>query len=112
LLKNGASGFMEWEGYDSYYEHHYPSLFSYWGILGYNPSSKIYSPRKHFYAIQQVSKYVKPGSYRIDAEGGDSLSIVAFHDTVNNKIIITGLNPKNREIYTGRIICGFTSSKN
>jgi hypothetical protein len=111
LLKNGASGFMEWEGYDSYYEHHYPSLFSYWGILSYDPDSKIYSPRKHFYAIRQLSKYVKPGSYRIDATGGDSLNIVAFHDTVNNKIIFSGLNPKSRDVLLDGLFADFPINK-
>ncbi|HUQ65705.1 MAG TPA: CehA/McbA family metallohydrolase, partial [Flavitalea sp.] len=93
LLKNGASGLMEWEGYDSYYEHHYPSLFSYWGILGYDSSAKIYTPRKHFYAIRQITDYVTPGSYRLECNGGDSIHTVAFYDTVKNKIIIAGINP-------------------
>ena len=64
LLKNGASAALAWEGYDSYYEHHAPSLFSYWGMLGYEPKTKTYFPRKNFYAIQQVSKFVTPGSWQ------------------------------------------------
>ena len=65
LLKNGASAAIAWEGYDSYYEHHAPSLFSYWGMLGYEPQTKTYFPRKNFYAIQHVSKFVLPGSWQI-----------------------------------------------
>ena len=69
LLKNGAGAAIEWEAYDSYYEHHAPSLFSYWGILGYDPATKTYLPRKHFYAIQQVSKFVSPGSFQLAVSG-------------------------------------------
>ena len=31
----------------------------------YDPKTKTYSPRKHFYAIQQVSKFVSPGSCQV-----------------------------------------------
>jgi len=62
ILQHGASAGVAWEGYDSYYEHHAPSLFSYWGILGYNAGNKTYFPRKHFYAISQLSKFVRPGT--------------------------------------------------
>jgi len=97
LLKNGANACLVWEGYDSYYEHHAPSLFSYWGILGYNPLTKTYSPRKHFYAIEQVSRFVLPGSYQISvSETGDSLNILASYDTVSHRISIVGINNKNR----------------
>lgn len=95
LLRNNAAGFMEWEGYDSYYEHHYPSLFSYWGILGYNPETRDYTPRKHFYTIQQITTFVKPGSYRIAAEGADSLRPVAFYDSATGKMTLVGMNMKN-----------------
>ncbi len=103
LLRNGASGFMEWEGFDSYYEHHYPSLFSYWGILGYNPSTKTYSPRKHFYTIKQVSKYVTPGSTRISMEGPADLNAVAFVDSSNTRMIITGINENGAFPFKGTV---------
>ncbi|MHA4809764.1 CehA/McbA family metallohydrolase [Flavitalea flava] len=65
LIQHGASAGLAYEGYDSYYEHHVPSLFSYWGILGYDSLNKAYAPRKHFYAISQLSRFVLPGSFRI-----------------------------------------------
>ena len=93
LLKNGATAAIEWEGYDSYYEHHAPSLFSYWGILGYNPKTKTYSPRKHFYAIQQVSKFISPGSFQVAVSGKkDSLSVLAFQDSASGNLTIVGIN--------------------
>lgn len=93
LLQHGAAAAIEWEGYDSYYEHHAPSLFSYWGILGYDPVTKTYSPRKHFYAIQQVSKFVMPGSRQIQVKvETDSLRILAFQQSFANNITIVGIN--------------------
>jgi O-glycosyl hydrolase len=93
LLKHGATAAIEWEGYDSYYEHHAPSLFSYWGILEYHPDTKTYTPRKHFYAIQQVSKFVSPGSFELAVSGKkDSLTVLAFYDTSLNNITIVGIN--------------------
>jgi hypothetical protein len=94
LLKNNASGLMEWEAYDSYYEHHYPSLFSYWGIFGYNKETKDYTPRKHFHTIRQITKYVEPGSWRVNVQGGDSLRMVSFYDTTSGKLTIVGMNTK------------------
>lgn len=96
LLQHRISAGISWEGYDSYYEHHAPSLFSYWGILGYNKDRNTYFPRKHFYAISQVSRFVLPGSRRIDvSDPGDSLTVVAFHDTIRHKVVLVGVNARH-----------------
>lgn len=94
LFQHNATAAIVWEGYDSYYEHHAPSPFSYWGMLAYNPSTKTYLPRKNFYAIQQVSKFVLPGSWRVDIAGsmGDSLVVLAFHDEKTKSVSIVGIN--------------------
>lgn len=93
LLQHGASAGIAWEGYDSYYEHHAPSLFSYWGILGYDTITGTYFPRKHFYAISQLSRFVLPGSVRISvSETGDSLIILAFRDMLSHKVSMVGVN--------------------
>lgn len=93
FLGNNATACLVWEGYDSYYEHHAPSLFSWWGILGYNPETKTYTPRKNLFAISQVSKYVLPGSWRISvSEAADSVKILAFYDLKSQKVNIVGLN--------------------
>jgi len=97
LLKNGATAGIVWEGYDSYYEHHAPSPFSYWGMLSYEPGTKTYFPRKNFYAIQQVSRFVEPGSWQVSvSERGDSLAVLAFHDTESNRVSIVGINKRHR----------------
>jgi O-glycosyl hydrolase len=99
LIRNGASACLLWEGYDSYYEHHSPSLFSYWGILGYDSSSKVYTPRKHFYAVSQISKFITKGSWQIgisDAQKG--LHLIAFYDPASSQVTLAGINKKENEI--------------
>jgi len=81
------------------YEHHAPSPFSYWGMLEYEPKTKTYSPRKNFYAIQQVSRFVIPGSWQVSAsDPGDSLTVLAFHDAVSNRISLVGINKGHRPV--------------
>lgn len=97
FLKNGATAALVWEGYDSYYDHHAPSLFSYWGILEYNKTNKAYTPRKHFYAISQISKYVPPGSWQVELRSSDNkASALAFYNPSRNAPVIVGINRYNK----------------
>ncbi len=92
FLNGGASGAIVWEGYDSYYEHP-PSTWSLWGILAYDSVNKIYSPRKHFYALSQFSKFVPEGSVRIGTDDtARSLPVSSFYDTRSGRISVTGMN--------------------
>ena len=91
LLDHNTTGTMVWEGFDSYYEHH--SANSYWGILGYDEKTKTYFPRKHFYAHQQISRFINPGSWRIQVEGSaTNIKVQAFHDPASGRITIAGIN--------------------
>lgn len=99
LLKNGASAGIVWEGYDAIYQHP-PGGWSLWGVLGYDKNSKMYLPRKHMYAIAQVSKYVLPGSWRIGATNpGKDIELLAFHDPVSGRVTITGLNRSSGTVH-------------
>lgn len=93
LLKNGASGAIIWEGYDSYYQHP-PGGWSLWGVLGYNRDTKTYASRKHLPALAQISRFVLPGSKHIGINGTENknVTVLAFNDTVTGRITITGIN--------------------
>ena len=100
LLKNGARAALVWEGYDSYYEHHFPSTFSYWGIMGYHSDTKTYYPRKHLYAISQISKFVLPGSWQIGIHNQDtSVVALAFYDPISGRLTITGINDHDKTVH-------------
>lgn len=99
LIKKGASACLLWEGYDSYYEHHKPSLFSYWGILGYDPVSKTYTPRKHFYAVSQISKYLNPESWQLGvSDTPKELPMAAFYNPDSKRLTLAGVNNEKSEI--------------
>ncbi|MFT3705310.1 MAG: hypothetical protein QM802_23280 [Agriterribacter sp.] len=99
FLQHGATAGIIWEGYDSYYEHHAPSPFSYWGILAYNPATKTYTQRKNYYALQQISKFILPGSWRVAVSTqSDSMAVVAFYNEASKKITIAGINKSHHPI--------------
>ena len=96
LIESGARACLLWEAYDSYYSHHAPSKFSYWGVLGYDSINKKYLPRKHFYAIQQVSKFVSGNSTLLSlTKSVDSMHVLAFVDSTKHQLVITGVNAAN-----------------
>jgi hypothetical protein len=108
LFNHNASAAFIWEGYDSYYDHHAPSIFSFWGILGYDSKSHKYAPRKHFYAISQFSKFVKPDSWRLELTGAnDSLKVIAFYDGYAKKLSVIGVNAYRRPVDLGIALKNF-----
>lgn len=99
FFQHGATASLVWEGYDSYYEHHAPSPFSYWGMLAYNKEARTYTPRKNYYALQQVAGSVIPGSRRIALTGlQDSVVALAFYDSISNRLNIIGINKSDSAI--------------
>ena len=107
LLQHGAQAALAWEGYDSYYEHHAPSPFSYWGMLAYNKATNTYTPRKSFYAIQQVSRFISPGSRRIFTSSlGDSIRTVAFYDSAQGQFALAGVNRTDKALTFEGILSG------
>lgn len=113
LLQHGARAALAWEGYDSYYEHHAPSPFSYWGMLAYQPETKTYKPRPNFYAIQQVSKFIAPGSRRIfTSHLGDSIRTVSYYDSAGQRLSLVGVNTTGRELTADVMLSGLPSMGN
>ena len=108
LFNHNASAAFIWEGFDSYYDHHAPSIFSFWGILGYDSKLHKYAPRKHFYAISQFSKFARPDSWRLELTGAnDSLKAIAFYDGYAKKLSIIGVNAYHRPVELGIALKNF-----
>jgi len=107
LLQHGAQAAIAWEGYDSYYEHHAPSPFSYWGMLAYNKETNTYTPRRNFYAIQQVARFIHPGSKRIFTSNiGDSIRTVAYYDSAQHQFALAGVNQTGGPVTFDGILSG------
>ncbi len=96
-LANGASAGLVWEGYDSQYNYYSPGQWSYWGLLGVDniaATPKTYTPRKTFYALAQIAKFVRPGARRISLSGSTSpFQVLAFYHSGSGQLSITGINP-------------------
>lgn len=97
-LDNGASGALVYEGYDSYYMHH--GAWGFWGLFSVdneNAAVKTYTPRKNFYTVAQISRFVRPGSRGIDVAGTpDPFSpLLAFHHASLGQVTLVGINTSN-----------------
>ena len=96
-LLNNASAGLVWEGYDSQYNYYSPLEWSFWGLFGVDDTNAVdrtYTPRKNFYTLAQISKFVRPGAQRIGVSGSvSSLSpLLAFNHAGLGQITIVGIN--------------------
>jgi hypothetical protein len=102
-LANGASAALVWEGYDSEYTDFDPTTglnnpphWSFWGLFAVddiNAAAKTYTPRKGFYTVAQVSKFVRPGAQRIDVGSANTpLTLLAFYNSNSGQFTLTGIN--------------------
>jgi hypothetical protein len=58
-----------------------------------NAAPRTYTPRKNFYALAQIAKFVRPGARRIDVSGPASLEyLLAFYNTNNGQFTLAGVN--------------------
>jgi O-glycosyl hydrolase len=93
-LTNGASAGIVWEGYDSYYR--ILNNWSCWGLIAANGQfavPRVYTPRKNFYTVAQISKFVRPGARRIAVSGSPgALQLVAFYHPDTGQLTLTGVN--------------------
>jgi O-glycosyl hydrolase len=107
-LVNGAAGGIVWEGYDSFYLHP-PSTWSFWGLLSVdneNVTPKTYTPRKNFYTLAQISKFVRPGAQRVEMTGSTApfSPLLAFKHTGLGQVTIVGINNSvSSAILTGAV---------
>lgn len=95
-LLNGASATFVYDGYDGVYAHH-GYAWGYWGLFAVddpNAPVKTYTPRKHFYTVAQVSKWVRPGAQRVEVSGStDPFSpLLAFKQAELGQVTIVGIN--------------------
>jgi hypothetical protein len=102
-LAKGASAGLTFEAYDSVY-HGYntttgqdtPGGWSLWGLFAVddpNAATKTYTPRKQFYTLSQITRYVRPGAQRINVSGSTTpLTLLAFYHSAIGQLTLTGVN--------------------
>lgn len=106
-LKAGFHGALFWDAFDNYHDHDEA-----WTIYGlFRNARKIFTPKKRYYALKQVYKYVKPGFERVEviSENKD-ISFLAFANTDRTKFTIVGMNMCDRDVYASAWLDNFDDS--
>ena len=96
-LLNGASGSSGVGGLRQHIRASWITKWSFWGLFGVdntNAPVKTYTPRKHFYTMAQITKWVRPGAQRINVTGPASpfSPLLAFKHAGLGQITIVGIN--------------------
>ena len=103
LLGEGASAGLIYEAWDGEWINYNTSTgqdtaptWDFWGLFAVddiNAVNKTYTPRKQFYTVSQITKYVAPGAIRIGVGGASTpLTLLAFYNTNNGQFTLTGVN--------------------
>ena len=103
LLAEGASAGLVFEAWDGVYNGYNastgqdaPGTWDFFGLFAVdniNAVNKTYTPRKQFYTVSQITKYVRPGATRIGVSGASTpLTVLAFYNTNNGQFTLTGVN--------------------
>ena len=103
LLAEGASAGLVYEAWDGQWISYNTStgqdtapVWDFWGLFAVdniNAVPKTYTPRKQFYTVSQITKYVAPGAIRIGVGGASTpLTLLAFYNTNNGQFTLTGVN--------------------
>lgn len=112
-LYHGASAALVWEGYDGIYRHHRDTAgnwvsWGFWGLVGVDNTNAVnptYTPRKHYYTVSQISKWVRPGAQQIDYTGasGNLNPITVFKHEALGMVTIVGYNSDARVTLNGTL---------
>jgi O-glycosyl hydrolase len=104
-LDAGASGALAYDAWDGFYEHH--DSTGYWGLLAYDADTGTYTPRKSYYALEQLMRYVPPGARRIAAQTSDGspVDVEAFADGPTGRLTMVLRNTSSApERVTGTVL--------
>jgi O-glycosyl hydrolase len=104
-LDAGASGALAYDAWDGFYEHH--NSMGYWGLLAYDADTGTYTPRKSYYALEQLMRYVPPGAHRIaaDTSDGSPVDVEAFaHEPTGRLTVVLRNTASAPERVTGTLL--------
>jgi O-glycosyl hydrolase len=105
-LGNGASAAMIFTGCDTWMD--YLKAWSYWGLFAVDDTNaipKTFTPRKGFYTLSQVSKYVRPGARRIALSGSTyPFNLLGFYHPDSGQVVLTGVNPGGATDLAGSMV--------
>jgi len=98
LLGDGMNGAIYWDAYDNYHDH--DDSWTAFGLL--KNTWCAYMPKRPYYALKHIFRYVKPGMVRIGASCSlREIPVLAFEDINNGQLTVAGMNPSNEAVYMG-----------
>ena len=88
-LEAGFNAALAWDAYDNYHDHN-----EYWTIYGLlRTGLYVYTPKKRYYAMKQVFRFVRPGFQRIAVTCDDpNLRLLAFTNADRDRVVVAGIN--------------------
>ncbi len=94
LLSDGMHGAMSWDAYDNYHDHDYS-----WTCFGLLMNARnVFTPKKRYYALKHIFRFVRPGFTRIDAHSSDeSIAVLAFAGE-NGELTVVGMNSRESAV--------------
>jgi hypothetical protein len=88
-LEAGYRASLVWDAYDNYHDHD-----EYWTIYGVlRTGLRAHTPKKRYYALKQVYRFVRPGFLRLEAQSdGENLHVLAFASPDLSLVTVVGVN--------------------
>ena len=89
-LEAGFHGALVWDAYDNYHDHD-----EHWTIYGLlRTGLRAYTPKKRYYAMRQLFRFVRPGYLRLPVAGNSpALRLLAFCPPDRSSVVVAGINP-------------------
>jgi len=106
-LQAGFSGALVWDAYDNYHDHN-----EHWTIYGVLRTGLYqYTPKKRYYALKQVFRFVPAGFERIEVTGNsDDLCVLGFANPERTGLTLVGMNLSGKVYYPNTLLNGFPES--
>jgi hypothetical protein len=95
-LEAGFQGSLAWDAYDNYHDH--DEAWTIYGLL--RAGRQLYTPKKRYYALKQVYRFVRSGMLRIATlTDYPDIRAFAFMDQNRNELTVVGMNLSAAQAY-------------
>lgn len=103
ILEAGFNGGIYWDAYDNYHDH--DETWSIYGLI--RMGNKVFTPKKRYYAIKNVYRFVKKGFIRVESiVESEKVKMLAFLEENERELSIVGMNLSLEPLYLNGFIEG------
>jgi O-glycosyl hydrolase len=95
LLEDGLGGALFWDAFDNYHDH--DEAWTIYGLI--RNARRIFTPKKRYYALKQVYRFVRPGWFRVGASTDSAmLRILAFAEPGGGAVSVVVMNEGHEDL--------------